>query len=193
MNRSVLTLVAGVLACCTLAACGSSTSSSSASAAAAGTSARSKLVACLKAHGVTLPARPGGFRGGGAGSGGGGGAPGGRPPGGGGGGGFFGGGGGGGRFRSNPKSQAAFKACGQSFRGRRFNGASRKVAIENFVKCVRQHGYNLPQPNFSGQGPVFPAKIAKQAKFRTASRFCLRALRPPPPSGAPASGAPPST
>lgn len=178
-----------------LAACGSSsnTSSSSASAgsgasAAAGganSATRTKFVACLKAHGVTLSNRPAGAR---------------RPPnggpggyGGGYGGAFFGGGGGtggpgapgaAGRRFNSPKFQAALKACGGGqFRQRRFT--PNKAAVTKFVACVKQHGYNLPAPNFSGQGSIFPSAIARNKKFQAASRACASDLRP---AGAPAAG-----
>ena len=175
-----------------LAACGSSSNtgsssssnSSGAAAASAGgasSAARTKLVACLKAHGVTLPARPAGARR--------------RPPGGyggGGGGGFFFGGGGGrgsgnagggpgaGRF-NNPKFRAAIQACGGArFPQRRFT--PNHAAVTKFTACVKQHGYNLPAPNFSGKGPIFPATIERNKQFQAAARACAADLRP---SGAP--------
>lgn len=187
-----VTIVATAIA---LAACGSSsnTSTSSASAgsgssAAAGganSATRTKFVACLKAHGVTLPQRPAGARR--------------RPPGGGGygygggfggGGGFFGGGGGSGapggaggpgsaagRF-NNPKFRAALQACGGGrFTPRRFTPD--KAAVTKFVACVKQHGYDLPAPNFSGKGAIFPAAIARSKKFQAAARSCASELRPP--------------
>ncbi len=178
---SATTIVATALV---LAACGSSSNtssasssgSSSASAGAAGAAAnRSKLVACLKAHGVTLPARPAGARQ--------------RPNGGegggfGGGGGFFFGGGGGGAGRAgasrfnNPKFRAAIQACGGNrFPQRRF--VPTKAAVTKFVACVKQHGYNLPTPNFSGKGAIFPAAVARNKKFQTAARACASDLRPP--------------
>ena len=198
-NHRLAALVACVAAACLVAACGSATSSSSSSSSKAaastgtGTAARSKLVACLKQHGVNLPSRARGFRPPGSGTNGGGPPPaggtngGGTPPAG-GGGGFFGGGGGfRGGFRNNPKLQAAFKACGANFGARRqFNPAQRKTEINNFVKCVRQHGYNLPTPNLSGSGPVFPRSIESNKKFQTASRSCASTLAPqagPPPGG----------
>jgi hypothetical protein len=173
-------LVAAVLlAGCLLAACGSSssstttTSSPSTSAAAAspgGSSAsarRASLRSCLKAHGVTLPSRPAG-----------GGGP---PPGSGGGPGFFGGGGGagGGGLANNPKVRAAFQACG----GGNFRGGGRRLqlshaAITSYVSCVRQHGYNMPSPNFSGKGAVFPASIRTNPKFQAASKSCQSLLFP---------------
>lgn len=204
---------------CLVAACGSASSSSntagasstgttttSASAAPGGgpnSARRAALVACLKQHGVTLPARPPG-------------APGGGAPGGGSGGGgtgtgtgttgttgtattgtgtgttgtgttprrgFFGGGG----FAANPKLQAAFQACGaRSGFGAGGGGSRRRLsrtAITKYVACVRQHGYNLPNPNFSGTGPVFPANIRGNAKFQAASRACQSLLGPARPNG----------
>jgi hypothetical protein len=204
-KRAVLGL--GILAVsCALVACGSSSSgSTTTTTASSGTSAssssgsfaarRAKLVACLKQHGVTLPNRP---PGGGSGGGGGGG--------------FFGGGGGagganpggpnagagrsGGFFRNNPKAAAAFKACGADFGGGRFRpgaGGRFKIshtAINNFVACVRKHGYNLPKPNFSGKGSVFPSNIRNNAKAEAAIRACSSLLRP---AGAPGASSGTST
>ena len=180
-----------------VAACGSSSNTASSSTSGAGSAAaatggansaaRSKLAACLKTHGVTLPARPPGSRR--------------RPPGGyggyGGGGGFFFGGGGGASGSSrgggagasrfaNPKFRAALQACGAGrFPQRRFT--PNKAAVAKFTACVRQHGYNLPAPNFSGKGPIFPATIARNKTFQAAARGCASDLRP---SGA---GAPPGS
>ena len=166
-----------------LAACGSSSNTASASrsgsssaAAAAGAAAnRSKLGACLKTHGVTLPARPAGARqrpngGEGGGFGGGGGF-------------FFGGGGdragrpGAARFNT-PKFRAAIQACGGNrFTQRRF--VPNKAEVTKFVACVKQHGFHLPAPNFSGKGAIFPAAVARNKKFQTAARACASDLRPP--------------
>jgi hypothetical protein len=169
-------LVAAVLLSgCLIAACGSSssstTSSSSTRAAAAspsGTSSnarRASLRTCLKAHGVTLPSRPAGA--------------GGPPPGGGGPGFFGGGGGGGGGLANNPKFRAAVQACG----GGNFRGGARRpqlshAAVTAYVSCVRQHGYNMPSPNFSGKGGVFPTSIRTDPKFQAASKPCQNLLFP---------------
>ena len=194
---AVVTLAAG----CLVAACGSasssspSTSSTTASASASGSSGssaaggatgsarRAQLVACLKSHGVTLPSRPAGS-----------GPPPGAPGAGGGGTGtstaprrnfFF---GGGGARNISPKMQAAFKACGAQFgfrggAGGGFRGRLSRTNITKYVTCVRQHGYNLPNPNFSGKGPIFPANIQSNAKFQAASKACQNLLVPPRPSG----------
>ena len=180
---SAMALTVAITALC-VAACGSSTgsssaSSTSASAAAGGTTGgsfnRTKFTTCLKAHGVTLPTRPARPAGAGAGgkSGAGAGAPGASS-------GFFGGGGGGpGRgFLNDPKLQAAFKACGGGnlSGGRRFG--LNHAAVTKFVACVKQHGYDLPAPNFTGKGSVFPASIEKNKKFVAASKACASDLRP---------------
>jgi hypothetical protein len=168
-GRGLAALAIFAIAILCLAACGSSgsngsSSSSSSSAAASGgaTSSRAKLAACLKQHGVTLPARPGGARPGGGGYG--------PPPGAGGGrgGGGFGGGRGGGfgggqgRF-NNPKFRAAFQACGAAagFRGRRGNFRPSSAAITKFASCVKQHGYTLPKANL-GQGSRVPRQDRAQ-------------------------------
>jgi len=186
--RASQTAVVLVALATLVAGCGSSasTSSSTSTSAGAASSTRAKLVACLKQHGITLPAgrRPGaGAPPGAPGAGSGtppAGAPGtgtgttpsGRPPG----GGFF------GRTGANAsKFRAAFKACGANFaagRGGLRRGFNRQN-IQKYVTCVRQHGYNLPEPNFSGNGPVFPANIRTNKKFQTASKACQSLLAPP--------------
>jgi hypothetical protein len=186
--RGAPVALAVIAASCWIAACGSSSSTTSgaaASASATTTSAggagsasgtgttgrgafsparRAALVACLKSHGVTLPSRPAG-------------AGGGPPPSGGSGtsttgsqrGSFF---------RSNPKVATALKDCGANFGFGRGAGLARvsHQAILNYVACVRQHGYDLPTPNFSGHGAIFPANIRSNPKFEAASRQCQSLL-----------------
>jgi hypothetical protein len=194
----VVLALGGLIAACGSASSGSSSASATsststtASAASGGTrpnsSQRTALAACLKQHGVTLPSRPAGA------------PPGGAPPGSGSGTGttgtgttgtgttprrgFFGGGGG---FANNPKLRAALQACGAKFGfrggGQGFRGRLSRTAVTKYVTCVRQHGYNLPSPNFSGKGPIFPANIRTNKKFQAASRSCQNLLAPPRPSG----------
>jgi hypothetical protein len=176
--RRALVTFAALVAATAVAACGSSSSSSSSasssgSAGTAGAStpsaSRSTLAACLKKHGVTLPARrPGG-----------GGPPGGAPGAGGppaGGGGFAGGAG------ANPKFRAAFQACGGRRRAGSTSNPSFRAAVVKYVTCVRQHGYNLPNPNFTGKGSVFSAKIRSDPKFVSASKSCQSLLAGPRPA-----------
>jgi hypothetical protein len=180
-------LVAGCGSSSATSSSASSSSSSSAAGAATGAGVnRSKLVACLEQHGVTLPARPAGARRRPPGAGGYGGvAPGvfGGAGGAGAGGAGAGGAGAGGGFANNPKLRAAFQACGGgAFRSRR--ASFDHAAVTKFAACVSRHGYKLPAPNFSGKGPVFPAKIASSKRFQAASRACASLLRPTrPPAG----------
>ena len=190
-RRSLPALLVVALTTGLLSACGSSSSSSSsgsssvASASSAsgpgGPSAgrRGAFRQCLQQHGVTLPPRPPGGGPGGAGGGpggpGGGGLPGGPPP-------------GGGLQQRDPKLAAAVRACGGFRRGGRFR--LRRAAVQQYVTCVRQHGYNLPNPNFSGRGPVFPATIRTDPKFQAASRACQALLTPPPLAGGSSSSNP---
>jgi hypothetical protein len=220
-SRRLAVAILCLCASCLIAACGSassggssssssSTTTTTASAAAGGgggsgnfSAQRTKLEACLKSHGVTLPSRPpgSGTPGGGAS---GGGAPGGGAGGGSGTGtgtgtsttprrrGFFGAGG----AAANPKLAAAFKACGANFGaggGRGFRGRLSHTAVTKYVTCVRQHGYNLPNPNFSGKGPIFPANIQSNAKFQAASKPCQSLLTPPRGSAPPGGGTGTST
>lgn len=169
-----------------VAGCGTSSStnsSTSTSANAASSTGRAKLAACLKQHGITLPAgrRPGagappaGAPGAGSGNppagvpGSGSGAPpaGGPPAG------LPGGAGG------NSKFRAALKACGANFPAGGGRRGFNRQNIQKYVTCVRQHGYNLPNPNFSGNGPVFPANIRTNKKFQSASKACQSLLAPP--------------
>jgi hypothetical protein len=203
IKKGLLPVVA-LATCCGLAACGSSSPSStraSASAVSAGTpvstrgdsARRAALVACLKKHGVTLPARPQGAPPangyGGPPAGGYGGPPahshGGGPR-------FFGGWRAHG-FAPDPKLRAAFQACGgDRFRGRFRGGPPRdsatfRAALTKYVACVRQHGYDLPKPNLSGKSPIFLPSIQRNPKFQAASRACQNLLARPggPPGGAP--------
>ncbi len=201
---ALVTLVAsGALAACGSASSSSTTSSTTASASSSGSSSgsasgtagsgpnsarRAQLVSCLKAHGVTLPARPAGS----------------PPPGGASGGsgtgttgtgttprrGFF--FGGGGARNISPKMQAAFKACGANFGFRGgaggFRGRISHAAITSFVTCVKQHGYSLPSPNFSGKGPIFPQSVESNAKFQAAAKSCSHLLIPARPGGGSSGG-----
>ena len=183
-TRRALLALAALATSALIGACGSSSSSSSnqassstsAAAASSGSGTnRAALTACLRKHGITLPAGAGAPGGGappaGPPSGGSGAPAGGSPPS-----GLPGG-------ANGAKLQAAFKACGANFPARRNGAAVPRQTIQKYVTCVRQHGYKLRNPNFSGNGPVFPASIRSSAKFQSASRHCQNLLAP---AGAPA-------
>lgn len=52
-------------------------------------------------------------------------------------------------------------------------------SIKAYVACVRKNGYDLPDPDFSGDGPIFdPKKVDQQdATFKKASVACQSELR----------------
>ena len=181
-----------LLACVGVAACGGSSSSTNASAnaaakggAAGATGATGRFAAvreCLQKQGVTLPSRrPGG--------------PGGGP---------F-GAGSSERPRhgflpegvSRTKFQEALKKCGGGnfprggARGRFFNSAAGKAALEKFAACMRENGVNVPKPNTSGNGPVFDTSglNIQSAAFRAAQSKCRSDL--PGAFGGGAGGGPP--
>jgi hypothetical protein len=169
-----------ILATTALAACGGSSSAGTTTAAASGFGQRrAEIAACLQKYGVTLPQRPQGATGG----------P--RP-----GGGLFGGGAGGATggtggsgfrgFLGNPQIRADLAKCGINLPQRgAFGGAARfqnpqfQQSVEKFVSCVRANGYNLPNPNFSGSGPVFSASQVNRSdpKFQAATAKCQQYLR----------------
>jgi hypothetical protein len=179
--RAVRTTLIALSVAVLVAACGSSTSSSSTSAAASGSSTASRpaIAACLRKHGINLPAgrRPGagappsGTPGAGSAT-----PPAGAPPS-----GFPGGAAGSSKFR------AALKACGANLPAGRRPAQFSRQRIQKYVTCVHQHGYDLPTPNLSGNGPVFPSKIRSNAKFQAASKACQSLLAPPQPGGGPSS------
>jgi len=184
-----------VLASLVLAACGSSSSSSTATKAASTTvtgAARTDAVVarvralreCLAKNGIALPKRTPGQ---------------GSPLG-----GFFGGAAG----RQLPSGvskaqyEAALRKCGAL--GRRFGGGARltspnlKAALATFASCMRAHGVNVPEPNSSGNGPVFDTKGLNTASpaFKAAISKCYANLRSvlgarPGAGGAPSTGAGP--
>lgn len=114
---------------------------------------RGRFRACLQAHGVTLPQRPPG-----------------QPPQ--AGGGLF---GGGGRGRLNdPTFRKAAAACGLPPGRLGQRSPQFRARLGQFVACVRQHGYRLPPPNTTGNGPVFDAtKVNRNdPKLLVAARAC---------------------
>ena len=171
---------------------------------------RTKLDACLKKYGVTLPTFGGGrfgatgatgFRGRfgatgrrgffGGGRPGGTGATGGR--------GFFGGAGAPGGFASNPKLARALAKCGGSLGGFGAGGLGRgatgarglsaidRSEVSRFVACMKKGGVKLPAPNVSGRGSVFNVANVNtgSAAFKKAYADCKSIITFVPSAGAP--------
>ncbi len=87
--------------------------------------------------------------------------------------------------------QAAFEKCGARFgggfggRGGPGNaggsgGRPSTAALRRFVACVRENGYDLPDANTSGDGPVFDGDTVDRddPAFVRASRACQGYLAP---------------
>lgn len=184
-SRPVTAVLVLVFASLALAACGSSSSTSSsttatsASATTPTTGGRpggagggfAALRECLKKAGITLPTRKPGQ------------AP--------GAGGFLGAGSGSALPKGVTKAQheAALKKCGGfphgsftrgSFRrgAGGLNTAAGKQALAKFAACMRSNGVNVPEPNTSGNAPVFNDKgiNTASAKFKAAATKCHSAL-----------------
>ncbi len=52
------------------------------------------------------------------------------------------------------------------------NSAAFKKQVKEYVACVRENGYELAEPNFSGEGPVFEKSESESAAFKKASAQC---------------------
>ncbi|MGE4425724.1 MAG: hypothetical protein AB7G37_04635 [Solirubrobacteraceae bacterium] len=88
------------------------------------------------------------------------------------------------------KLQKAMEACGSRMGGRSAGGqrggrpavrdADYRERVKAYATCVRKNGYDLPDPDFSGDGPIFDPDEVDQsdAKFRRASAACQTELRP---------------
>jgi hypothetical protein len=82
----------------------------------------------------------------------------------------------------------AFQACGiqppsTQFRagGPNVNSTAYRNAVNGYVACMRQNGYQMPDPNLSGNGPVFDASKVNRSdpKFESASQKCQHLLQQP--------------
>jgi hypothetical protein len=188
----LLVLAAALL----LSACGGSSKSSTSATTASRTNAGggpgapnganrarfAQIRACLQKQGIKLPQRPI-VRGPGSG-------PAGPPP--------TGGPPRGGRqLFGGTKFRDALRKCGFAPGQGRFNRSNPayRKSLASFVQCVRKSGFNLPDPNLSGNGPVFdPSKINRNdPKFIAASRKCQSVLLPGRRPAGPPPGVPPST
>jgi hypothetical protein len=88
------------------------------------------------------------------------------------------------------EQKAAFEECGVEI-GAGFaggpggagkpntNSAAFKKQVKEYVACVRENGYELAEPNFSGEGPVFEKAESESAEFKQASESCQSLLGGP--------------
>jgi hypothetical protein len=63
--------------------------------------------------------------------------------------------------------------------GPNVNSAAFKKQVKEYVACVRKHGYELAEPNFSGAGPIFEKSESESAAFKKASEQCQGLLGGP--------------
>ena len=197
-----LLLALGALALAGCGGGGSSSSESSTTASSSGSEGKAggmfdiseEAKACLKEKGVELPEFKGGE--GGAPAGGYGEPPeggekpeggelpeGGEPPAGAEGGEFRGGPGGEGGEKFEEQKEA-FEECGvetPEFKGGAggkpsVNSAAFKKQVKEYAACVRENGYEIAEPNFSGEGPVFEKSESESAAFKKASAKCQSLL-----------------
>jgi hypothetical protein len=59
------------------------------------------------------------------------------------------------------------------------NSAAFKKQVKEYVACVRENGYELAEPDFSGEGPIFDKSESESAAFKKASEQCQSLLGGP--------------
>jgi hypothetical protein len=102
---------------------------------------------------------------------------------------------------SQARFEAALKKCGggkpPQGRAGALNSASTRAGLVKYATCLRQNGINVPEPNTTGNGPVFSTKgiDTSSSKFKAAQSKCQSDLKGAFPKGAgggtPPSGTPP--
>jgi hypothetical protein len=91
---------------------------------------------------------------------------------------------------SSEANEKAFEECGvemPEFKGGpggeggapNVNSAAFKKQVKEYVACVRENGYEIAEPNFSGEGPVFEKSESESAAFKKASAQCQGLLGGP--------------
>jgi hypothetical protein len=95
---------------------------------------------------------------------------------------------------SQSQFQAALKKCGAgNFGGKAgaVNSASARAALTKYAACLRENGVSVPEPDTSGNGPVFNTKgiDTSSSTFKAAQSKCQSDLRGAFPGGGPGGGA----
>jgi hypothetical protein len=67
--------------------------------------------------------------------------------------------------------------------GPNLNSAAFRKQVKEYVACVRENGFELAEPDFSGEGPIFKKAESESAAFKKASAQCQSLLAGP--GGAP--------
>ncbi len=98
-----------------------------------------------------------------------------------------------GGFGGGEEMEKAFEECGvemPEFKGGpagataggarpNVNSAAFKKQVKEYVACVRENGYELAEPDFSGEGPIFDKAESESAAFKKASEQCQSLLGGP--------------
>lgn len=84
------------------------------------------------------------------------------------------------------EQKTAFEECGVEMGGGfragpaggkpNTDSAAFKKQVKEYVACVRENGYELAEPNFSGEGPIFEKAESESAAFKKASAQCQELL-----------------
>ncbi len=90
-------------------------------------------------------------------------------------------------FEGGEEIQKAFEECGIEAPqgggpgGPPTDSADLRESIQDYVSCVRENGYDLPDPNLSGEGPVFSESEVDQSdpEFKAASEECQSLIAAP--------------
>lgn len=97
-------------------------------------------------------------------------------------------------FKGGAKMKKAFEECGAELpQGKPQGGAppmnssAFRKSIKEYAACMGENGYELPEPNVSGEGPVFSESEVdrEDPKFKAANEKCGSML------GVPGGGGPP--
>jgi hypothetical protein len=59
------------------------------------------------------------------------------------------------------------------------NSTAFKKQVKEYVACVRENGYELAEPDFSGEGPIFEKAESESSAFKKASEQCQSLLGGP--------------
>jgi hypothetical protein len=63
--------------------------------------------------------------------------------------------------------------------GPNVNSAAFQKQVKEYAACVRENGYELAEPDFSGEGPIFDKSESESAAFKKASEQCQSLLGGP--------------
>jgi hypothetical protein len=88
--------------------------------------------------------------------------------------------------KGGAKTKTAFEECGVELPqgkpdGPPMNSGALRRSIKEYVACMGENGVELPEPNLSGEGPVFKESEVdrENPKFKTANEKCQSRLRGP--------------